>query len=180
MNTNGYRFFTTKFVIICFFLWFNPSACAPTTTPTPFIPPLAPSPTGAVILAPPVSDEALPQTSPTPELDCTDNLLYLDDLTVPDGSFLTPGAQVDKQWRVENNGTCNWDSDYRLKLVSGEALGAANEQALYPARAGTQVTLRILFTAPLEPGTYSSSWQAFNPDGEVFGDYVIMEIVVGG
>jgi hypothetical protein len=85
---------------------------------------------------------------------------------------------VDKQWLVTNSGTCNWDSKYRLKWVGGDPLGAAAEQALYPARAGTEVTLRILFTAPAEPGTYGSTWQAFDPDGIAFGDPVYVEIVV--
>jgi methionine-rich copper-binding protein CopC len=54
----------------------------------------------------------------------------------------------------------------------------SEEQPLYPARAGTQATLRIVFTAPTEPGTYQSTWQAVDPDGNLFGDTVFMEIVV--
>jgi methionine-rich copper-binding protein CopC len=58
-------------------------------------------------------------------------------------------------------------------------LGAAGEQALYPAHAGTQATLTIKFTAPLDAGTYRTAWQAYNPDGTAFGDAVTMEIIVG-
>jgi len=65
-----------------------------------------------------------------------------------------------------------------LRLIAGEALGAPTEQALYPARAGAQATLRILFRAPSEPGTYHSAWQAYNPQGEAFGDPIYIEIVV--
>ena len=54
----------------------------------------------------------------------------------------------------------------------------APEQALYPARAGGQATLRITFTAPLDAGTYQSAWQAFNPDGAAFGDAIFMTINV--
>ena len=76
-----------------------------------------------------------------------------------------------------NSGTCDWDSRYRLKLMDGSAMEAA-EQALYPARAGAQATLRILFTAPSDTGTYKSTWQAFGPGGDVFGDPVYIQIIV--
>ena len=61
-----------------------------------------------------------PTTSetPTPE-NCTNDLKYLTDLTVPDGSPVNPGEKIDKQWLVQNSGTCNWDDNYRLKLVNG-------------------------------------------------------------
>ncbi len=57
-------------------------------------------------------------------------------------------------------------------------MGAATEQALYPARAGAQATLRIIFTAPSDTGTYISTWQAFAPGGEAFGDTIYIQIVV--
>ena len=83
-----------------------------------------------------------------------------------------------KSWLVQNNGSCNWDARYRLKFVGGLEMVAATEQALYPARAGTQATIQIAFTAPGEPGTYTTAWQAINPDGASFGDPVFMEIIV--
>lgn len=87
---------------------------------------------------------------------------------------------MEKQWRVENNGSCNWDARYRLKLMDGYIpLNATGEQALYPARAGTQATLTINFIAPLEAGTYRTAWQAYSPDGTAFGDAVYLEIIVG-
>jgi len=104
----------------------------------------------------------------------------VEDLTIPDGSLIPAGQAIEKQWRVENIGTCDWDARYRLKLVDGfPPLGAVGEQALYPARAGTQAVLTINFTAPLKAGTYRTAWQAYSPDGTAFGDAVYMEIIVG-
>ncbi len=91
---------------------------------------------------------------------------------------MTPGEPVDKQWLVTNIGTCNWDAGYRLKLISGDAMGAPTEQALFPARAGTQATLRILFASPTAAGTYQNAWQAVAPDGTAFGDAVYMQVSV--
>ncbi len=118
------------------------------------------------------------QATPTPQ--CTNNLSFITDLTVPDGTQVAAGSPVDKQWQVENNGTCNWDGRYRLKFIAGADLGAPLVQALYPARSGTQPAIRITFTAPAEPGTYRSAWQAYSPQDEPFGDPIFVEIIVQG
>lgn len=158
-------------------------ACTPTPPPTPYIPPKAATPTQALVQgATPVIPTSTPQIEPTPSPTatppCVDSLAFVNDVTIPDGTIVSPGASVDKQWLVQNNGSCNWDSRYRLKYVGGLEMGAILEQALYPARAGSQATLQITFTAPSEPGTYSTAWQAFNPDDVAFGDAIFMEINV--
>jgi len=158
-------------------------ACTPVPPPTPFIPPKAATPTQPLVLgASPVilTSTPLPEpaASPTATPPCTDGLAHIDDITIPDGAIVSPGASLDKKWLVQNNGSCNWDSRYRLKFVGGLEMGAAIEQALYPARSGSQATIRISFTAPTEPGTYTTAWQATNPDGTPFGDAIFMEIIV--
>lgn len=158
-------------------LWLTACSAAADSTPEIFRPP---SPAGVSFSPVPTVPPVATAVPTNPSLECTDNLSYLEDLTVPDGSLVLPGQAIDKRWLVENNGTCNWDEGYRLKLIAGDALGASPEQALFPARAGAQVTLRILFTAPLEAGTYRSAWQAFDPQGELFGDPIFIEIVVEG
>lgn len=122
------------------------------------------------------STPEVPRPTATPY--CVNNLSFLDDLTIPDGTMVTSGIVLDKRWRVSNSGTCNWDEGYRIGLIAGLDLGAPLEQALYPARSGTQADIGILYTAPAEPGTYRSAWQAFSPQGEPFGDPFFIEIVV--
>jgi len=117
----------------------------------------------------------LPTVTPA----CIDQLKYLEDLTIPDGMLVSPGDLLDKRWKVANNGTCNWDQRYRMRLMSGAEMGANPEQALYPARGGTEFIVRILFTAPLEMGQYRSAWQAYTPYDEPFGDPFYIEVVVG-
>jgi len=114
----------------------------------------------------------------TPTPTCTNYLKYLEDLSYPDGTVVQPGEALDKQWRVENSGTCNWDSQYRLMLVAGQNLGVPAEGALFPARSGTQAIIRLLFTAPIEADTYRSAWQAHDPQGNAFGDPFFIEVVV--
>jgi len=159
------------------------SACAPPPTPTPFIAPKAATPTlplvqGNTPIIPTFTPQPIPTSSPIATPPCTDSLAFVEDITITDGTVVSPGANVDKGWLVQNNGSCNWDARYRLKFVGGLEMGADTEQALYPARAGTQATIQIAFTAPSEPGTYTTAWQAINPDNAAFGDAIFMEIVV--
>ena len=92
--------------------------------------------------------------------------------------MVAPGESLDKQWLVQNSGSCNWDERYHLRLISEEALGAAPEQALYPARAGTQATLQVSFIAPSDAGEYTSEWQAFDSNGLPFGESFFIKVVV--
>lgn len=136
---------------------------------------LPPSPIVSVVSSPVMFESSL---LPTPTMACTNSLLFLADQTIPDGTEVEPGAILDKVWEVENNGTCNYDDRYRLKLIGGSELGARPEQALYPARSGTRFQLYLRFIAPSESGPVRSAWQAFDPQGNPFGDPIYLEVVV--
>jgi hypothetical protein len=130
-------------------------------------------------LAPPVlANAAGPATPGAVPTACTNGLTFLSDVTLPDGTGVPPSATLDKRWQVQNSGTCNWNEHYRFQLMSGPALGAPEVQSLYPARGGTQLTLRLALTAPAKPGPYRSQWQAIDPQGNPFGDPVYLDIVV--
>lgn len=142
-------------------------------------------PTGEVYKpAPPVTATPTPAEAPddadrpqaTPV--CIDNLTFITDVSIPDGTEVQAKATLDKRWEVKNSGNCNWDERYRLRLIAGPAMEAVQEQALYPARSEGQVILQIVFQAPAEPGSYRSAWQAYNPDGQAFGDPVFIDILV--
>jgi hypothetical protein len=152
------------------------TACTPAST-TPVQPAARPSTVPTASADPNLSIPTLGIPTSRPPA-CTDNLVFIEDLTIPDGTEIPRNATIDKRWLVQNAGSCNWDERYRLKLVNGDALGAPAEQALYPARAGAQVTLRIVFTAPSGTGEYVSAWQAVAPDGTPFGDPIYISIVV--
>lgn len=147
----------------------------PTQASTPYMVVLPGEETG---LAQPVSTGELVEQQATPTPSCTNNLRFIEDLSIPDGTVVSPGIPLDKRWNLENNGTCNWDQDYRVRLVGGPEMGAKAEQALYPARSGAQATIRMVFVAPQEPGAYRSAWQAHDPDGQPFGDIFYIDIVV--
>lgn len=168
---------------LCVIVW---SACSPAPTPTPFRPPTAEPPLiEPTLIIQPTKQAVIIQSTPLPTIipttnpqDCVDDLNYVSDVTIPDNSFVTFGSSMDKQWRVENSGTCHWNASYRLRHLGGALLGAPEEILLYPAKAGTQATIQILFTAPFTDGVYESAWQAYDPDGNSFGDPIYIRVTV--
>jgi hypothetical protein len=102
----------------------------------------------------------------------------LTDLTIPDYTIVAPGASIEKQWRVQNTGSCRWDNNYSIRLVGGSSLGADEVQALFPASAGGEVTISIDFTAPETNGEYTSTWQVYDPFGIPFGPILYMTIII--
>jgi len=181
------RLMPSRSLLIGLLILISASACSPLPTQTPFIPPTAQSllvePT---LIINPTQNIVVIQTTPLPTIviptatinpaDCINNLTFIEDLTIPDNTLIAYGAAIDKQWLVQNNGTCNWNADYRLKYIGGAVLGAPEELALYPAKSGTQATIQITFTAPFTDGKYESAWQAFDPNDLAFGDPIFMRI----
>jgi Ig-like domain from next to BRCA1 gene len=152
---------------------FKPSLTSPDATlDPPFLP-------ATIVPSPAPTKEKTPQPSGSKSNpNCTDQLTYISDATIPDDTIVSAGSTMDKRWDVENSGTCNWDSGYKLKLIAGPEMGASQEQELFPARSGSHATIRIQFTAPTSPGKYRSAWQAFNPQGQAFGDPIYIEVVI--
>jgi hypothetical protein len=174
--------FSYGFVSICFYLIAMAcgvlfiTACSSAITPTPLPTPFSTS--TLTLVQPTASSTAIQPVGPTLTPTCTANLTFINDVSIPDGTQVSPGTILDKQWLVQNSGDCNWDAGYRLRLISGDALGASTEQALFPARAGSQANLRILFTAPQTAGQYISEWQAFDPNGIAFGQSFFIKFQV--
>lgn len=172
------------FAVIFVFLFVT--ACSPAATPTPFIPPTLEAPLiEPTLIIQPTGEIVVIESTPAPTIfptvspeECFNDLRFVEDLTIADNTATTFGLTLDKQWLVENSGTCHWNSEYRLRNIAGAALGAPAEIALYPARAGTQAAIQILFTTPFAEGFYESGWQAIAPDGAAFGDLIYMRIVV--
>ncbi len=115
---------------------------------------------------------------PTQVPNCTNDLDFIEDLSIPDGTQLAPAKTIVKEWKVRNSGSCNWNADYSVRLISGDALGVEPVLALVPARNGTEAVISIEFTTPADPGRYSATWRAHGPAGEPFGEWFTIEIAV--
>ena len=132
----------------------------------------------AAFTSTPSSPPAAPAFVPSATPACTDALTFMEDLTIPDGTQVSPGAPLDKRWKVQNSGTCNWDATYSVQLLAGPELDAPANVSLYPARSGSEGVIRLQFNAPNDPGTYRIAWQAFNPQNQPFGDPFYIDFVV--
>ncbi len=146
---------------------------------------LAGTATPEALFIPPTADPVLAYYAGSPEIplptrqaNCVNQLRFLEDLTIPDGTEVHPGERITKRWLIKNEGSCNWDQSYSMQLISGLALGAAKIQQLYPASQNAKAILEIGFTAPDNTGRYNSWWQAFDANSQRFGDPVYLEISV--
>jgi hypothetical protein len=118
-----------------------------------------------------------------------DRAEFLEDVTIPDGTPFQPGETFEKTWRLQNTGDCEWDSNYSLVFVDGDAMNgpAAVTLTSTVVPPGEEVTISVMLTAPFVPGTYRGNWKLRNPAGEVFGvgsdgenDFWVEIEVVGG
>ena len=95
---------------------------------------------------------------------------FVSDVTIPDGSYIAPGAAFTKTWRIRNNGTTTWTTNYRLVFVSGTQMSAQNSVNLpYNVGPGQTVDISVQMTAPTTSGSYKSSWMLVNESGTQFG-----------
>lgn len=125
--------------------------------------------------------QSIPTAGPTSSLNspgCVDDLMYINDINYPDGSEVSHGSIIQKQWIVQNSGTCTWTSGYTIRNVDGPSMNATPSQALTSAVPGSQVTIVITFIAPSQPGEYKSSWQPYSPEGQPFSKPIWIDIIV--
>ena len=138
--------------------------------------PVAATPTPADTLA------AATPTSPPPTstVQACDQALFVQDVTVPDGSRFGPGQVFTKTWRLKNIGTCTWSSAYTLVFTSGDALGASPSVNLSGSLEPNQsVDLSVEMKAPATVGKYTSWWKLRNAGGVDFEApfYTLIEVV---
>ncbi len=136
----------------------SPTTSAPTDTPVP--------PTEA-----PVATDTIAPPSPTAgTAGCTDKASFVTDVTVPDNTFVASGASFTKTWRLQNTGTCTWNTGYALVFDSGNAMGGPGSVAM-PASVAPNATIDISInlTAPTSNGNYKGNYKLRNEKGIVFG-----------
>ena len=118
---------------------------------------------------PPTPTPTSPPPTPTQQPDCADRAAFVSE-TIPDGSGVKPGEQIEKTWRLRNAGDCTWNTGYSLAFSGGSQMDAASPQPLAAAVApGETVELRVKLVAPTAAGTYRSEWMLVNAAGEKFG-----------
>jgi hypothetical protein len=101
-----------------------------------------------------------------------DEIMYVSDVTIPDGKEMQPGEKFIKTWRVKNTGTTTWSRGYTLVHFKDEKMNGPDNVSLPPAKPGESVDVSVSLTAPSTTGMHHSTWKARNPQGKPFDYYL--------
>jgi len=127
------------------------------------------------------SQTAIPTNNPfevtATEIPC-DNAIWVADVTVPDGTELTPGQDFVKTWRIRNTGSCTWGTGYTVIYAFGERMSGVAEPLTGAVAPGEEAEVSVRLKAPDATGQYSSTWRMANASNFPFGENFFVLIVV--
>jgi len=109
-----------------------------------------------------------------------DNSIYISDVTIPDGTVITPGTTFTKTWSMQNAGTCTWSTSYSIVFYSGNAMSGVTTALSESVSPGGSISISVELTAPSTTGSYTGYWRLQNASGTSFGEAVYVQIVVSG
>lgn len=109
-----------------------------------------------------------------------DNSAYLSDVTIPDGTVLTPASTFTKTWSLQNTGSCDWTTSYSIVFYSGNAMSGVTTTLSESVAVGSSGEISVALTAPSAAGSYTGYWRLQNASGTSFGEAVYVQIVVSG
>jgi polar amino acid transport system substrate-binding protein len=123
------------------------------------------------------------------EVACLDAMAFVGDLNLDDQNMTTPaqmapGQAFRKGWRVQNAGSCVWNSNYSLAYAFGNVAAAQMGGTAVPVIGTVQPGQTYDFwadlVAPTFPGTYQGFWEMRNDQNQAFGLRVWVGIQVPG
>jgi Ig-like domain from next to BRCA1 gene len=99
---------------------------------------------------------------------------FITDVTIPDGTIMTPGQAFTKTWRIKNVGTCTWTPSYAVVFSSGNSMNGPATQALTGnVNPGDQIDIPVNLTAPASPGNYTGYWKLRDSSGVLFDQFYV-------
>ena len=104
-----------------------------------------------------------------------DNIAFVKDVTVPDGTPVKIGTTLSKTWRIRNTGTVAWQDRALVRLTPQDErlCASADRVAVSRTAAGQEVDITVEFTAPQYPGSCRTDWKMVDQHGQfVFPDKV--------
>ncbi|MBI5839765.1 MAG: hypothetical protein HZB19_06655 [Chloroflexi bacterium] len=139
----------------------EPAQAAFITSTLPPTKAVTPRPTGT-----PVPEVTVtPTVAITIPANCTDSAVLLEDVTILDGTRVSPGQKFTKTWRFLNNGTCPW-VDYTIRFAAGDQMSAPLSAPIPLTEAKSKVDISVELTAPSADGSYTSYFTLNNVDGK--------------
>lgn len=146
------------------------TGAAPTSTPFATLTP---------VLA--ITQTALSTTpEPSPTTNPCFNLLYIADVTIPDGTRLKAGETFTKTWQVQNIGGCAWRAGFTFRHVGGDAMRGTPVTLTEAIPTGAKRELSVELVVPSGiNGIIESAWRMADDTGAFFGDTLTVQIIVG-
>ncbi|MGD0612998.1 MAG: NBR1-Ig-like domain-containing protein [Anaerolineales bacterium] len=125
---------------------------------------------GTVFAPQPAAAGSGPSPWPVQYYGSCDMAQFVADITVPDGTYFSPGAAFTKTWRIENLSSCTWTTSYSMIFVSGNLMGAPSV-VYFPTSVapGATVDLSANMIAPWTVGHYFGYWKLRDDAGLIFG-----------
>jgi hypothetical protein len=108
---------------------------------------------------------------------CNDSL-FVQDVSIPDGTVLKPGENFKKTWRLKNTGICAWTTEYALGFAYGDQMKGSATKLAHAVSPGGTVDITLNLRAPLNRCWYGSWWRLKTDRGDYFGDFVFVSIQV--
>lgn len=93
-----------------------------------------------------------------------DQVNFIKDVSVPDGTIFAQNETFTKTWRVQNVGSCTW-SGYSLVFDSGDSMGGPATSPIGTVASGQEVDLSVDLKAPGSDGKYRGYWRIKNSAG---------------
>lgn len=124
------------------------------------------------------------QVTPTPippfnqPANCKNVMVFMSDVTYPDGTKVNPGQTFKKTWQIYNNGSCTWYPGYQIVFVDGDFMGGTSTVIPVETKPGLTVDVSIDLTAPQSTGMYTGIFQMRAPDGTFFGPKLTAKYIV--
>lgn len=120
-----------------------------------------------------------PTTGPSPTPSCY-RLKYVQDVTIPDATIMTPAQVFTKTWQVQNSGTCALRPGFQLVLVGGLAMGGSPFVLSSAVNPGVKFDIAIKMVAPTtQTGLIQGTWRMIDDNSNQFGDALTVVIVIG-
>lgn len=144
-------------------------APAPTTSPTPnIVEPTATVPEITATLETPVTANP-----------CY-NLLWIEDVNIPDGTQMKAGEKFTKTWLVQNIGGCAWRAGFTFNHFGGDPMRGSTVTLTEAIPTGAKRELSVELVVPSGvTGLIQSSWRMADENGIFFGDTLSVNITVG-
>ncbi len=140
------------------------------------------------VLPIPTPDPAQPTATPAPPpTNCVNHMAFIQDLNYDDNNMTTPaqflpGQTFSKGWRIQNTGTCTWDSSFNFVFTRGNnslaRMGGMPTPVQGTVAPGQTYDMYVNLVAPAAPGIYQGFWTMRAPNGILFGEAVWVGIQV--